>query len=100
MVIDPKYKEYENVIVFQYEELLETEDNPLTKIIDTIYDRVAPMIEGHPKVKLSKADALHRVINMNKRYEEIKDKPFSFIDPFFELHGSHRNRDKKHQNNS
>ena len=34
--------------------------------------------------------ALERVVNMNKRYEEIKTKPFSFIDHFYELHGSHR----------
>ena len=32
-----------------------------------------------------------RIINMNKLYEEIKDKPFSYEDKFYGIHGSHRN---------
>ena len=31
---------------------------------------------------------------MNNRYNEIKDLNFLYIDDFFEIHGSHRNRDK------
>jgi len=29
---------------------------------------------------------------MNKRLEEIKDEPFTFVDRFYHIHGSHRNR--------
>jgi hypothetical protein len=29
---------------------------------------------------------------MNKKYEEIKNKPFNYSDGFFQIHGSHRNR--------
>ncbi len=29
---------------------------------------------------------------MNKRIEEIKEKPFSYVDNFYKVHGSHRNR--------
>ena len=35
---------------------------------------------------------IKRIELMNKRYDEIKDNNFSYIDDFFEIHGNHRNR--------
>jgi hypothetical protein len=90
--INPKYKLYKNVISFFYKDLLETEQNTLDVIIDNIYNNVKNLLYKHPHIKLNKNNGIQRIINMNKRYIEIKDLPFSYIDPFFELHGSHRNR--------
>ena len=36
-------------------------------------------------------NAINRINNMNKRYKEIKDKSFDFVDKYYQLHGSHRN---------
>ena len=88
LCIDPKYKRYPNVVVFDYTELNATEATPLPAVVDTIYSKLAPLLP----IRLDKASCLQRLMAMNKRYEEIKQKPFSYIDPFFELHGSHRNR--------
>jgi hypothetical protein len=87
--IDPKYKHYRNVVVFDFVELNATEETPLSAVVDTIYNKVAPLL---PNIRMDKASCLQRLIAMNMRYGEIKHKPFSYIDPFFELHGSHRNR--------
>jgi hypothetical protein len=89
LLIDPKYKRYPNVVVFDFVELNATEATPLPAIVDTIYNKLAPLL---PHIRLDKALCLQRLLAMNKRYEEIKHRPFSYIDPFFELHGSHRNR--------
>jgi hypothetical protein len=88
LFIDPKYKRYPNVVVFDYTELNATEATPLPAVVDTIYSKLSPLLP----IRLDKASCLQRLVAMNKRYEEIKQKPFSYIDPFFELHGSHRNR--------
>jgi hypothetical protein len=90
--INCKYKLYENVISFFYRDLLETEKNTIDIIIDNIYNNLKSLLSKHPEIKLNKQNGIERIINMNKRYIEIKDMPFSYIDPFFELHGSHRNR--------
>jgi hypothetical protein len=89
LLIDPKYKQYPNVLVFDFIELNATEATPLSTVVDTIYNRVAALL---PDIRLDKASCLKRLIAMNKRYEEIKHHPFDYIDPFYELHGSHRNR--------
>ena len=60
--------------------------------IDNIYNRISHLFSNHGFIKFNKKTALNRIINMNKKYEEIKNKPFSYVDPFFEIHGSHRNK--------
>jgi hypothetical protein len=92
-LIDKKYKDYDNVVVFEYNELNETNDNPLSKIVDNIYEKVKKVIPEN--IELNKEKCINRINLMNKRYEEIKDKDFKYIDPFFEIHGSHRNRINK-----
>lgn len=39
-----------------------------------------------------KINIITRINNMNKLYEEIKIKPFSYCDEFYGIHGHHRNR--------
>lgn len=88
LFIDHKYKSYPNVIVFSYEELNETPTNNISNIIYNICHKVSNVID----VKLNITNGINRVIQMNKRYEEIKNFDFYYIDNFFEIHGSHRNR--------
>ena len=88
-MINDKYKKYNNVIIFDFDELNETVDNTLPQIVDNIYNKLKNVLVD---VDLDKSKCIERLIMMNKKYEEIKHKKFSYIDNFFELHGSHRNR--------
>ena len=89
-LIDPKYRTYNNVVIFGFKELNETKNNSLVEIVDNIYIKVKKILPKY--VQLDKIKCIERINNMNIRHEEIKNKKFSYIDPFFELHGSHRNR--------
>ena len=89
-LIDEKYKTYNNTIVFSFEELNETKNNSLLEIVDNIYMKVKTVLPED--IELDKTKCIERINNMNIRYEEIKDKHFHYVDPFFEIHGSHRNR--------
>lgn len=92
LFIEKKYKSYKNVVIFNYIELNETNENTLQNILDNIYNRLYRLFSNCVFIKLNKEIAINRITNMNKRYEEIKHLPFSYIDPFFEIHGSHRNK--------
>ena len=54
-----------------------------------VYNKVKNVLSD---VELDKTKCLERIKLMNIRYEEIKNKSFSWVDDFFEIHGSHRNR--------
>ena len=88
-MIDEKYRSYDNVLIFDYSELNETEDNPLTSIIENLYAKLFIFL---PDITLNKEKCMERINKMNARYEQIKQLPFSFQDHFFHIHGSHRNR--------
>jgi len=89
-IIDEKYKNYNNVITFDFNELNETEDNTLNEIVDNIHYKINNLLNN--LYELDKTKCLERIKLMNNRYEEIKNKPFTYVDNFFEIHGSHRNR--------
>jgi len=91
--IDEKYKKYNNVIVFDFDELNETNENSIIQIVDNIYFKMKQLIED---LELDKEKCIKRIELMNNRYKEIKESPFTYIDDFFELHGSHRNRKNNH----
>lgn len=88
-LIDQKYKSYDNVVVFDFNELNETNTNTLRQIVDNVYDKIKPLLSD---INLDKMKCIKRIELMNKRYDEIKDHNFSYIDDFFEIHGNHRNR--------
>jgi len=90
-LIDEKYKKYDNVVVFDFNELNETPTNTLVNIVDNINNKVQCVLSD---IKLDKTKCIERINLMNIKYEEIKTKPFNYVDKFFELHGSHRNRKK------
>jgi hypothetical protein len=88
--IDEKYKDFYNVLVFDYyKELLETKDNSVQNIVDSSYEKLLLFLPD--EIHLSKESAINRINNMNNVYEEIKDYDFSYINDFFALHGRHRN---------
>jgi hypothetical protein len=89
-LIDKKYKKYNNVVVFSFKELNETANNTLNNIVENIYKKIKKVLPNN--IVLDKETCIKRINDMNIRYEEIKDKPFTYIDPFFEIHGSHRDR--------
>jgi hypothetical protein len=90
-LIENKYKSYKNVIIFDYYELNETETNSIQNIIENIYKKIQPILN----ISLNIESGVKRITQMNRRYNEIQKFPFSYIDKFFEIHGSHRNRAKK-----
>jgi hypothetical protein len=89
-LIENKYKTYDNVIIFDYGELNETESNSVKNIIENIYKKIQPILN----IPLNIESGVKRIIQMNRRYNEIKNFPFKYVDKFFEIHGSHRNRSK------
>ena len=90
LFINKKYHKYNNVVVFNFNELNATKDNSIQKIINKIYTKVKSVLPVD--VKIDKTKCIKRIKHMNERYIEIKSKPFSYIDKFFEIHGSHRSR--------
>jgi len=91
--IDIRYTCYPNVIIFDYDELLETPENSLDAIINLVHDRLVNMIpEECLDRPLNKESALKRIIEMNILCEEIADKPHSYYDEFYHIHGSHRSK--------
>ena len=89
MLIDEKYKKYNNIIIFDFNELNQTNNNSLIKIVDNIYAKLKNVLND---VKLDKEKCIERIKLMNSRYEEIKNEEFIYVHEFFQLHGSHRNR--------
>jgi hypothetical protein len=87
-VMDKKYHDYKNVLIFNYHELLETDTYSIEDIVSNAYHKLCNFLPSD--IVLNKTDAVERIQKMNILYEEIRDKPFSYVDDFFELHGSHR----------
>lgn len=122
LYIASKYKFYYNLIVFDYFELNETLKNTIPNIINNIYNKLHKLLFKYTEViddsslcvvsgstdtgeirvsnfiKLNKESGIQRINNMNNRYNEIKNYSFEYIDPFYEIHGSHRNRDLNNNN--
>jgi len=88
IVIDHKFKFYKNVCVFDFNELNETSNNTVSDIIQHIFKKLSVMLP----FELNIEGGLQRVNAMNIRYKEIHNSEFEYIDDFFEIHGSHRNR--------
>lgn len=88
IIIDKKFKLYNNFIVFSYNELNETITNTIPIIIENIYNKINNILN----IELNIEGGINRIIAMNKLYDEIKNKDFSYFDLFYIIHGSHRNR--------
>jgi len=88
LLLNKKYKKYNNVIVFSFNELNETDDNTIYDIVNRVHDRIKVIFN----TELNIENAVNRIISMNHLYETIKENDFKFYDEFYHIHGSHRNR--------
>lgn len=79
-----------NVVTFRYHEILVTENNSIENVVRKLYSELSAI--SPVALKMSIPCALKRVADMNVRYEEIKSRPFSYVEKFYHLHGSHRGR--------
>lgn len=90
LLIQDQYRSLPNLVVFDYNELCETTTNTVETIVHTVYTRIVHKLPID--TQMSTLNAKKRLKNMNAYYETIKTRDFSYINPFYELHGSHRNR--------
>jgi hypothetical protein len=92
---DISYYKNPKILIIDYEKLNETPEYTLKDIVDYTFMKFKNFL---PKelFKLSdkeiKKNMYNRISRMNKVYKKIRDKPFSYVDTFYSLHGSHRNR--------
>lgn len=89
-LIDEKYRSLPNIVLFDYTDLCETDSNPVENIVHTVYTRIVNKLPID--MQMSTLNAKMRLKNMNTYYETIKHRNFSYINPFYQIHGSHRNR--------
>lgn len=94
--INNKIKTKNNVLVINYDKLLISENNTTQTLIDYIFNELNIFLPDEIKPKKSnnliKKDMLNRLNIVNETVEKMKNKPFSEIDDFTSIHGSHRNR--------
>ena len=92
--INDKHRSYKNVLVIDYGEILETPEWGVEDIADNLFTKLFKFLprEIIPNPVAGSFRMATRLRNMNARYEEIKHKPFSYYDPFYHIHGSHRGR--------
>ncbi len=90
--LNKKYHSYENVLRIPYKMLLETETHKVPDIVSSVSNKMKNFFPWNPNLDME--SAIKRINRMNKLYEKIKDKPFSYYDKFYHIHGSHRDRSK------
>jgi hypothetical protein len=83
---DDRSRSLSNVAVLDYNDL---NNVPVPEVCERVHAVVSDMV---PAMPLSIPNCIGRVEAMNRRSEEIADLPFSFVDPFYQLHGHHRLR--------
>ena len=95
-LINNNYRKYTNVLIFNYNELLETDKNDLNNIINNAFNKFMNFIpkELIPEKSsdLIKEDMKKRIIRVNETVIQMKDKSFEIWDNFTGIHGGHRNR--------
>lgn len=94
--IPKQYKSYGNVLNLQYKYIAEKKQPDSEKVIEHVFCKVKEFVGDKIKIPGTDREVLHkireRISGMNRRYEEMKDKPFSEWCPFYHVHGSHKNR--------
>lgn len=61
--------------------------------VDNVVRTLQQLLPTELMAVANKETAVGRIKAMNDRYDQIKDLPFVEYDPFFKIHGHHRNRD-------
>ena len=97
--IDQQYLSYNNVLNIRYKDIAEKTQPDIDKVIHHVYYKIKNFIGDKITLPGTDSENIHkiheRIDGMNKRYEELKNKPFNVRCPFYHIHGSHKNRDKK-----
>lgn len=93
--IDDKYRSYDNVVIFPYTKLLETDKNSIEEIVNHVHQKLCELLPDELSSQMQIDRAIKRVKDMNEYYDTIKHKPMSFLNEYYHLHGSHRGRRKK-----
>ena len=75
---------------FDYYDILETVTYSLSDIVDYFYSKIRPFLPS--EFPMNKKTCIARLEGMNSMVEKLKDKPFSYYETFYQIHGSHRNR--------
>lgn len=95
--INNEYKKKSNVLVINYDKLLETNNNSIKNIVDYIFNEFNNFIPKELKPNkdddLIKDDMEKRIKIVNETVKLMKDKTFSEWDKFTGIHGHHRNRE-------
>lgn len=91
--IPAEFKTWPNVTRVEYADLIQTETRSVADSVQAVVERIKPIFPADFVASFQLDAAVERVEAMNRRYAEIQDKPFDWIDTFFRLHGHHRNRD-------
>lgn len=92
------HDEYPNLVVLDYDKLLyRSKSIPDAKYsLDEVLNYVLDMYMSKIKDFDRYAKNLHlcksRILKMDERYSEIKHLSFDYCDPFFRIHGSHKNQ--------
>lgn len=93
-----KYYQYDNCLFISFDDLLENETNLLSTIVTNVYTKMNELLPKeymiYNRKDVSIQNGINRINNMNSRYEKIKDKPFEFVDKYYQIHGHHRNNRK------
>ena len=89
-------KKKSNVLVINYDKILETNNNSIKDIVDYIFNEFNNFIPKELKPNkdddLIKDDMEKRFKKVNETVELMKDKPFSEYCEFTHIHGGHINR--------
>jgi hypothetical protein len=100
LLINDHFKSYDNICIFQYEELNETQENNVSVIAENIYNKVNNLLNEkfNLNIKLDKEKCINRINEMNQKVIELKDKPFYYVDQYYHVHGSHRTKVENTEN--
>lgn len=96
LLINSEYKQKPNVLVINYNYLLQTDKNTMKNIVDYTFNKFNQFIPKELKPKkpdvLIKQDMMQRFRTVNATVELMKNEPFTKWDKFTGIHGSHRKR--------
>ena len=86
--------DHSNFISFEYDQLLETETNPIEMIVNTVVQKLKTVLPIVITDQMDVNGSINRIKEMNVFYEKIKKESFKYFDTFYCIHGHHRNRTK------
>lgn len=90
--IEDNYRQLKNTVIIPARLLIITRTNTVENIVDIVYNKCTNLLPN--TIIMNKGNAIKRVISMYEMYNTIKDKPFTYYDPFYHIHGSHNQKER------